>query len=65
MTGEIEVKLKNGSEIKKKHTQGKRVRKAVWAQEGRISGKSSYCRSELGNRNCHHSLVKDNKGRGP
>jgi hypothetical protein len=65
MTVEMEVKQKNGSEIKKKHTQGKRVRKAVWAQEGRISGKSSYHRSEPGTRNCHYSVAKAIRGRGP
>jgi hypothetical protein len=47
----------------KKHTQGKRVRKAVQAQEGIISDKSSYHRSELGNRNRHYSVAKDNRGR--
>ena len=66
MTVEMEVKQKNGRKIKKKnHAHRKKVRKAVWAQEGRISAKSSYCRSGLWNRNCHYSVVKDNRGRGP
>jgi len=65
MTVEMEVKQKNESEIKKNMHNEKKVRKAVWAQEGRISAKSSYCRSGLWNRNCHYSVAKDNRGRGP
>jgi hypothetical protein len=35
---------------KKKRDARKRVRKAVWAQEGRISGRRSFHRMEMGNR---------------
>jgi hypothetical protein len=45
MTVEMEVKRAG-----RKQMQGTRVRKAVQAQEGRISGRGSYHRMELGNR---------------
>jgi hypothetical protein len=35
---------------KKKRDARKRIRKAVWAQEGRISGRGSFHRMEMGNR---------------
>jgi hypothetical protein len=58
---------RDGSEIEewKEKTHGKRVRKAVWAQEGRISDRRSYRRLEFWNRNCHYSAGKDDRGKGP
>jgi hypothetical protein len=45
MTVEMEVKVEG-----RKQMQGTTVRKAVWAQEGRTSGRGSYHRTALGNR---------------
>jgi len=50
---------------KRKEMQGTRVRKAVWAQEGRLSGRGSYRRMELGNSNCPYSVGKEDRGKGP
>jgi len=36
--------------VRRKRDARKRVRKAVWAQEGRISGRGSFHRMEMGNR---------------
>ena len=43
MTVEMEVKGEG-----RKQMQGTRVRKAVWVQEGRISSRGSYHKTELG-----------------
>jgi hypothetical protein len=48
----------------KKLMQGKRVRKAVQTQEGRISS-MGYRRTEMGNRNHRFSVRKEDRGRGP
>jgi hypothetical protein len=42
-----------------------KVRKAVWAQEARISRRGSYRRTELGNSNCHYSVGKRIEVRAP
>jgi len=60
MTVEMEVKWE-----KRKEMQGTRVRKAVQAQEGRISGRGSYRRTELGNSNCRYSVGEEDRGEGP
>jgi hypothetical protein len=43
----VELEMKGEG---RKQTQGTKTRKAVWAQEGRISGRGSYHRTRLGNR---------------
>jgi len=48
-----------------KQMQGRRVRKAVRAQEGRIFGMGSFCRTELRNRNPCYTMGKWGRGRGP
>jgi len=50
---------------KRKEMQGTRVRKDVRAQEGRITGRGSYRRTELGNSNCHYSMGKEDRRKGP
>jgi stalled ribosome rescue protein Dom34 len=59
-TLEIKVKCE-----KRKETQRTRVRKTVWAQEGRITGRGSYHRTELGNSNSHYIVGKEVRGKGP
>jgi hypothetical protein len=41
------------------------VRKAVQAQEGKISGKQFHRRMEVGKRNGHYSVGKKDRGNGP
>jgi hypothetical protein len=60
MTVEMEVKWE-----KRKEMQGTRVKKAVRAQDGRISGRGSYHITELGNNNCRYSVGKEDRGKGP
>jgi hypothetical protein len=59
MTVEIEVKWE-----KRKEMQGTRLRKAVWAQEERISGRVSYHRTELGYSNCRYNVGKEGRDKG-
>jgi hypothetical protein len=49
---------------KEKKKQGKWVKKAGQAQEGRISNRGSYHNMELGSRNHCYSVGKEDRGRG-
>jgi len=60
MTVEMEVKWE-----KRKEMQRTRVRKAVRAQEGKISGRGSCRRTELGNSNCCYSMGREDRGKAP
>jgi hypothetical protein len=56
---------RKGSEMEKKHLmQGRRGRKAVRAQDGRIYSRG-YRRMEMGNRNRRLSVRKEDRHRGP